>query len=158
MIGTIKWFSAEKGFGFLSEESGSEYYFNALDFKSTAPPCKGDRVHFISAKNLKGPRACQVVRVELEIERPTPAPELSDSRVRCRHCQKLMVPRVVMGPPLGASRAWTPVPKSSICPFCAQTHQVFPASRGEQVAQIIQWVICAGMAIFLGLHLLGVLR
>ena len=141
MIGTIKWYSDERGFGFLTDENGCEHYFNALDYKGTTPARRGDQVNFMSARNHKGPRARQVMPLLPQSSQPIPAVDTGLSRVKCRHCQKLMVPRVVMGPPLGASKPWTPVPKSSICPFCAKTHEVFPASKRERFRQTIQWIV-----------------
>jgi len=57
----------------------------------------------------------------------------NDERVRCSNCHKLMVPRLIMGPPSvhGGSGYWTPVPRKSICPYCAETFKVFSKSQKE---------------------------
>lgn len=62
----------------------------------------------------------------------------SDQRVVCVHCHKKMVPRIITGPPLvRPSHGWTPVPKKSVCPFCAGTHMTFPASTGQKIAATV---------------------
>ncbi len=57
----------------------------------------------------------------------------TEGKVRCLSCSKMMVPRIITGPPSvhGGSGSWTPVPKKSICPYCAATHTVFPKGEDE---------------------------
>ena len=33
MTGTVKWFNAEKGYGFISQESGDDVFVHFLQFK-----------------------------------------------------------------------------------------------------------------------------
>ena len=64
--GTVKWFNAEKGFGFITPEDGSKDCFvhhsaiQAQGFKSLA---EGDRVEFDPVAGQKGPAAGNVVRL-----------------------------------------------------------------------------------------------
>jgi cold shock protein len=64
--GTVKWFSDEKGFGFITPEGGAKDCFvhhtaiQAEGFKSLA---EGDRVEFDMIEEPKGPKAQNVSRV-----------------------------------------------------------------------------------------------
>ena len=58
----------------------------------------------------------------------------NDTRVVCRHCGKQMVPRIILVAP---AQGWTPVPKSSVCPFCGGTHMKFPMSSAERIVIMV---------------------
>ena len=60
--GTVKWFSNQKGFGFIEQEEGSDVFvhhsaINADGFKSLN---EGDRVSFDIEQGQKGPAAANV--------------------------------------------------------------------------------------------------
>ena len=63
--GTVKWFNDSKGFGFITNEDGSEAFVHHTSiqgngFKSLA---EGDRVSFDTEKGPKGPKAINVVKL-----------------------------------------------------------------------------------------------
>ena len=60
----MKWFNAEKGYGFISQEDGPDVFvhFSAIQgngFKSLA---EGDRVEFEIVQGQKGPQAADVTK------------------------------------------------------------------------------------------------
>lgn len=67
MKGKIKWFSDQKGYGFIAKEDGSGdvfVHFSSITgdgFKSLA---EGDQVEFEVVDSDKGPKAANVVKVK----------------------------------------------------------------------------------------------
>jgi cold shock CspA family protein len=149
MKGIVKWFSAEKGFGFIVDDADNEYYFHGRDIKGASLPRSGAVVTFVPAENKKGVRATQVALVAYAGSVTGAESERNGSRVTCRACNRLMVPRVITGPPLGATRHWTPVPKRSICPHCASTYREFAPSDTEYMVATIQWIVAAVIILIL---------
>lgn len=64
--GTVKWFNDQKGFGFITPESGAKDVFVhqsaivATGFRSLS---EGDRVQFSVEQGPKGPAAANVTKV-----------------------------------------------------------------------------------------------
>ena len=64
MQGTVKWFSAAKGYGFIAPDGGGKDLFvhhSAIQMKGYKTMQEGDRVSFEAVKGSKGPQAEQVV-------------------------------------------------------------------------------------------------
>ena len=63
--GTVKWFNAKKGFGFLSDEEGNDVFvhFSALVMDGFKVLEEGDRVQFEVVEGEKGPQAANVTRL-----------------------------------------------------------------------------------------------
>lgn len=63
-IGTVKWFSAEKGFGFIAREGGSDVFVHhsAIDMSGFRNLEEGQQVEFELTTTDKGEQA-QGVRV-----------------------------------------------------------------------------------------------
>ena len=107
VIGTIKWFSAGKGFGFIISSSGQEHYFRAQSVNGRASPSKGDSVTFDPIQGDKGPRAVNVTVTKKA------APQHRgrvDDRVTCPGCGRKIVPRMI---------TYRGEPEKSVCPYCA---------------------------------------
>jgi cold shock protein len=64
-VGRVKWFNNAKGYGFISQDNGSDVFvhYSAIvgdGFKSLN---EGDQVQFDVTDGQKGPQASNVVRV-----------------------------------------------------------------------------------------------
>lgn len=60
--GKVKWFSAEKGFGFIEREDGSDVFvhFSAIDMDGFKTLEEGVEVEFDVVEGAKGPQAANV--------------------------------------------------------------------------------------------------
>ena len=65
MNGTVKWFNAKKGFGFISDEEGKDVFvhFSALQMDGFKVLDEGDKVEFDVVNGEKGPQASNVVKI-----------------------------------------------------------------------------------------------
>ncbi|MBE5937179.1 MAG: cold-shock protein [Lachnospiraceae bacterium] len=65
MEGTVKWFNAKKGFGFISDEEGNDVFvhFSALQMDGFKVLDEGDKVSFEVINGEKGPQAANVVKL-----------------------------------------------------------------------------------------------
>ncbi len=61
--GTVKWFNADKGYGFITPESGGEdlfVHFSAIQVQGYKSLDEGQRVSFEVTQGQKGPQASDV--------------------------------------------------------------------------------------------------
>jgi cold shock protein len=61
--GTVKWFNADKGFGFITPEGGGEdlfVHFSAIQMSGYKTLEDGQRVQFEVTQGQKGPQASNV--------------------------------------------------------------------------------------------------
>ena len=63
--GTVKWFSNEKGYGFIEREQGEDVFvhFSAIGMEGYKTLTEGQRVEFDIVQGQKGLQAANVVAV-----------------------------------------------------------------------------------------------
>ncbi|ALX50622.1 MAG TPA: cold shock domain-containing protein [Lentibacillus sp.] len=65
MTGTVKWFNAEKGFGFIEREEGDDVFvhFSAINAEGFKTLEDGQNVEFEIVEGNRGPQAANVTAV-----------------------------------------------------------------------------------------------
>ena len=65
MVGKVKWFSAEKGSGFIAREDGDDVFvhFSAIKDEGFKTLNEGQAVEFDIVEGARGPQASNVVRM-----------------------------------------------------------------------------------------------
>jgi cold shock protein len=63
--GTVKWFNAEKGFGFIESEGGGDVFvhFSAIQEEGFKSLDEGQRVQFNVVQGNRGPQAENVTKI-----------------------------------------------------------------------------------------------
>ena len=64
MVGKVKWFSAEKGYGFIEREDGGDVvvHFSAIQDEGFKTLNEGQDVEFEIVEGARGPQAANVVK------------------------------------------------------------------------------------------------
>ena len=67
VTGTVKWFNAAKGYGFIARESGKDLFVHFSEIQDAGNGYRslneGDQVEFTVGEGPKGPQATQVTKV-----------------------------------------------------------------------------------------------
>lgn len=64
ITGTVKWFNAEKGYGFIEQEDGPDVFvhYSAIEGNGYRSLEEGESVHFTITEGQKGMQASNVTR------------------------------------------------------------------------------------------------
>ena len=63
--GTVKWFNADKGFGFIEDEGGEDVFahFSAIQTEGFKSLEEGQKVEFSVENGQRGPQAANIVKL-----------------------------------------------------------------------------------------------
>lgn len=117
MDGTVKWYSKEKGYGYIAGADGVEYFFHKKNIRGHQSVGDAEQVQFQVSSSEKGPCAGWVAKSRDSTEFRS-NPKITDERETCGSCGKKMVPRLI------TNRGEV---TRSVCPYCANTHKEFGA-------------------------------
>ncbi|MFM2664798.1 cold shock domain-containing protein [Vibrio sp. CyArs1] len=136
MEGKVKWFSNEKGYGFITANTGKDHYFNVQSVVGSSLPNNGDQVEFNSKQGNKGLRAVDVV-ITGKAVRQSKYASRNDDRINCPSCDKKIVPRMI---------TYRGEPDKSVCPYCAATVKNFRSNiMGYIVLGVLVLVVLASL-------------
>lgn len=64
MVGKVKWFSPEKGYGFIAREGGDDVFvhFSAIQDEGFKKLNEGQDVEFEIVEGARGPQAANVIK------------------------------------------------------------------------------------------------
>lgn len=103
MDGVVKWFSEEKGYGFITDKNNKYYYFHVSDVKGALLPENGQSIHFDVETTKKGYKAKNIILV-------TSNTSYDNSLDFCKSCNKKIIPRMI---------TYRGEPQKTVCPYCA---------------------------------------
>ena len=114
MQGKVKWFSKEKGYGFIFGEDNQDYFYFVNQVAGEELPSNGDVVIFEPYQGKKG-LAGKNVRLVERIN-SSGQPQNSNSKIQCKFCGKEVVPRLwhIKGNLL------INMATQHLCPFCGK--------------------------------------
>ncbi|SEM78414.1 cold shock domain-containing protein [Lihuaxuella thermophila] len=67
MQGKVKWFNAEKGYGFIEREGGEDVFvhYSAIQMEGFKTLEEGQTVEFEIVEGSRGPQAANVVKIDV---------------------------------------------------------------------------------------------
>lgn len=122
MDGVVKWFSEDKGYGFITDKNNEDYYFHVSDVKGVLLPVKGQQIYFDAKRTSRGNRAKNIMLISINTS--------SDNHLDfCKSCNRKITPRMI---------TYQGEPQKTVCPYCATVIKNFESGF---------FIECAKMAV-----------
>lgn len=115
--GIVKWFSADRGYGYITNNENKDLYFGVKDIIGAELPENGDKVSYENYVGKEGSDAAKNINI---IERKNPAL----SKVNCDNCHRDVEPK----PWYYGGSDYTVVNVDLLCPFCG--HRIVKTGGG----------------------------
>lgn len=105
--GQVKWFSQERGYGYITNNEKKDLYFGVKDIEGAELPENGDIVFFTEYIGKENTSAATDIKI---FERKNPKLK----RVHCKGCERKVEPK----PWYYGGSDYTTVSIVLLCPFC----------------------------------------
>lgn len=105
--GQVKWFSEDRGYGYITNNENVDLYFGVKDIIGAELPENGDKVQFVEYIGKEGSLAAKEINI---VEKKNPALK----QVKCNNCQRNVEPK----PWYYGGSDYTVVNVDLLCPFC----------------------------------------
>ena len=122
MKGIIKWFSPEKGYGYIQSESNENHYFSLQALTQQITPHEGDQVEFTS---YQGKKSLNAKEIKIIAESHSTAysslkKRNQEPKVLCIGCNRKMRPLLVYEEHIFKKDTYL---SHSVCPYCSTTYE-----------------------------------
>lgn len=132
MDGIVKWFSEEKGYGFITDKYNNDYYFHVSDVKGASLPEKTQSVNFDAETTLKGRRAKNIILTKSNAS-------LNNNLDFCKSCNKKIIPRMI---------TYRGEPQKTVCPYCATVIKNFESNILAEIITTLSYFFISMPKIF----------
>lgn len=105
--GKVKWFSDERGYGYITNNENKDLYFGVKDVLGAELPERGDLVSFKEYIGKEGTDAATEIRITHQLN-----PNIK--KIDCPSCKRLVEPK----PWYYGGSDYTVVNIDLLCPFC----------------------------------------
>ena len=135
MLGTVKFYNRDKGYGFIyCEELEKDFFFGIGDWKNASAPETNDDVEFEVIDAIKGKKAITIKLIKTANIKKQETFDKSDDRIKCPNCNKKIVPRMVF---------YRGEPQKSVCPYCATKIENY-----ESINYLLIGIVIVGIIMF----------
>ena len=116
MLGTVKFYNSDKGYGFIfTEELKDDLFFSISDWRNPTIPEAGDDIEFDTKDSNRGLKAINIKLLKSQSCKKQELFIQNDDRINCPNCKKKIVPRSI---------TYKGRVQKTTCPYCSNTIKV----------------------------------
>lgn len=136
--GKVKWFSQEKGYGFLTDYENIDYYFHKDQVEENVDISIGDKVCFTSYIFKNSPRAKKIKVIE----------KVTNDKIKCKNCSQEILPKIITGERI-RGRFYDVYPKYISCPICSYVFEEIKEDTNHVKETLLSSITLIGFCLIL---------